>query len=144
VAPDSTPEWFREDSSYAGGALKDVFQVEFHMVPVADRKAAIDSVGGTVIGGTRDGPDDIGLYFIHLPGAGSGDSLDTLAEVLRRQPAVRAVLVLVKLEERWRRPNDGAGWQTSDWRRSPLVAPGENWAFEEVNLPLAWACHCGR
>lgn len=90
VAPDSTPAWFAHDSSWIEqrSVLKRVVLTIFRSgTDVAQRKAAIDSVGGRVVGGHRGDAASDGYYFVEIPSAVSLDALAN-ADVLRRQPVV--------------------------------------------------------
>jgi hypothetical protein len=115
VAPDTTPQWIYHDTSFtAGGDLKRILDVEFDDVSASIKKAAVDSVGGTVIGGSRPMPGHQGFYLIHVPGAATSDSLRKLAAVLRRQPGVRSARPLSKGIRSWLKPADGPGWARTE------------------------------
>lgn len=144
VAPDSTPAWFLDDSSYVGTTvLKQVLQVEFNDVSVVARQGALDSVGGIVIGGVVFGPSHQGIYFVRVPGAVTVDSLIALTETLERQLAVKRADLITRGKPAWRKPRDGAGWRDSSWALTPAAAAGENWALEAIAAPSAWGCSVG-
>jgi len=75
VAPDTTPSWFYDDSSYTSSSpknLKRVIGIEFHKgADLAARKQVVRSLGGQVAGGWRFSPTREGLYAVLLPRAQS-------------------------------------------------------------------------
>ncbi len=105
-----------------------------------EKQAALDLVGGRVIGGGW------GAYYVLVPLDNSAqgavwtaiDRLVTLPQVLRADPDVTAGLISYS-----RRPDDGAGWNPTDWSVRAALATGDNWGHEAVELPLAWGCETG-
>jgi hypothetical protein len=100
-APDTVPGWFSDDTSYTQSGpryLKHIAGIQFH--PYAsqeDRQAAIDSVGGRVVGGWRPSPKIEGFYAVHLPDGGEHARLLELLAKLRALPHVRAAITIVSL-----------------------------------------------
>jgi hypothetical protein len=71
-----------------GPYRKDIVLVEFRSgASRAARKAAIDSVGGRVVGGEQDEDGEDGAYYIRIKG-GTTAALLTAVEILQRQPQV--------------------------------------------------------
>ena len=86
------PAWFKDDSSYldrsAGGWLKRVIMVAFDSnATQAERQAALDSVGGIVVGGVRLDAS-YGFYYIYVPSASTAQALLAAMDILDRQPKV--------------------------------------------------------
>src|SRR6185437_12012865 len=76
---------------------------------------------------------------------GATDQLRGMSSVAVAGPDAVDTAILL-----YRRPNDGASWQKSNWRLSPdsaFSAPGapiaDNWGPEAVAGPLAWGCSVG-
>ncbi len=89
-APDSTPAWFAEDANWNQyESLERVAEVRFRReASRSQRQAAIDSVGGLVVGGLRRPSAVEGIYYVLIPGAVGEDALLTALEVLTRQAGV--------------------------------------------------------
>lgn len=89
--PDSQPQWFRDDSSWAGsthkGALKGVVSLCFKDSATAqERQLAVAFAGGIIVGGEPvDGGD--GCYYMKAPNNGA-DPLDTAINRLESLPQV--------------------------------------------------------
>lgn len=110
----------------------------------ADRRAAIDSIQGEVIGGTSMGR---GLLHVRFPLNGdsiSAGPVDRAVQKLRSLPQVERV------NYDWKKtigvptyltPIDGAGF--ASWRVLPNAADGDNWGLEAIAAPLAWGCTTG-
>jgi hypothetical protein len=145
VAPDSEPAWFAIDSNRtASGVMKRVLDLRFLAGATPEQKqAAVDSVGGIVVGGYHLSNDPVGVYIIHMPTVTTDSGLLARRLVLRRQPGVEWAHFVGGGKPSGLRPNDGSGWQSKDWDFRRDSSKNENWAFEEVNLPLAWGCQTG-
>lgn len=145
VAPDTTPAWFFVDTNFTStGLMKRMLKVRFELdATIAQKKAAVDSVGGVVVGGYRLTDDPEGVYYIHMPDVMNLSDLLDRSRRLERQPGVRLAGVVEFGRPSGRRPRDGVGWATGDWTFSRDAPHTENWAFREVNLPLAWGCQSG-
>jgi hypothetical protein len=144
VAPDSTPAWFGNDSSWSSGRLKRVLIVRFTAGATASQKsAALDSVGGIVVGGYHLTQDSLGTYYIYIPSIASDSALFARSWVLNRQPGVVEAGIVLKGVPSGQRPEDGLFWKRKDWIFNRDSSNFETWAFEEVNLPLAWGCQTG-
>jgi hypothetical protein len=90
-APDTTPGWFHHDSNIAGNYVKGVVGVIFHEgTSLADRQAAIDKVGGEVVGGWRFTPDREGIYAVKVDDGGDREKLLELMERLDALPQVKS------------------------------------------------------
>jgi hypothetical protein len=138
----------RNDARFSFAFFRDVVAVLFSpTATVAQRQAAVDSVGGSVIGGVRlDGVD--GFYLIGVLPDSQNDGVLNAAERLNGMAGVRVAMPDFVLENpaAYRRPNDGAGWQRADWTLVPDSAYNSltaNWAQEAVAAPLAWGCETG-
>jgi hypothetical protein len=144
VAPDSTPAWFRDDSSWTDGTLKRVLAVYFVAgTSVESRTAALDSVGARVVGGNAYGGALEGAYYVYLPNAATYAVLEAAIEVLERQPQVAHVILGVKARRLSRRPKDHPTWSDTSWKLNPDSASGTNWPQEAVAAPLGWGCSTG-
>ena len=145
VAPDSTPAWFGNDSSYsANGLLKRVLDVRFISTATQTQKqAAVDSVAGIVVGGYHLSNDSIGVYTVYMPDVINDSALLARRERLKRQPGVDRALLRELGKPSGVRPVDGVSWRLGDWAFNRDSSSNENWAFEEVSLPLAWGCQSG-
>lgn len=124
---------------FAGTATKNTVWVRFkESVTSADRRAAIDSIQGELVGGSNF----IRSHLVRFPLNGDSSS---------RAPLHRAVDKLKSLSQvydvryDWTdmgiapthlRPNDGALF--SMWRLNPATADSANWGPEAVAGPLAW------
>ena len=95
-APDSVPAWVYADSNIVSGSpyvsapfLRDIIVVTFRpSAPQAERQAAIDLVGGVVVGGAR-APGAEGDYYVRVATADRGK---TLLETAKRLSALSQVL----------------------------------------------------
>lgn len=132
------------DPSHPGLYLKGMLLVLFYeTASQAERQAALDHVGGTVIGGTRSFGAD-GFYFVRVPG---GDSLHVLFAAgasLEALPAVEyaAPPILDGIVDSHRLPTDASGlWE--QWALRPEGASGPNRALELIEAPMAWGCSTG-
>ncbi|MBX6332123.1 MAG: S8 family serine peptidase [Gemmatimonadaceae bacterium] len=147
--PDSTPVWFKDDSSWGAGDTTVRVSYVKHIVGVVfkdgtslqDRQLATAYVDGTVVGGeVVDGTE--GVYYLHIPAAGSSAQLDTVIDKLMSLPQVDAASLYTDADWSYLRPHDGANWQT--WKLDPDSAAGEqNWALEAIAAPYAWGCSTG-
>ena len=89
VAPDTVPAWFGHDSSYSNVFLKHIIAVRFDATATtADRRHAIESVCGRVVGGWRMAGGREGFYAVQVPDGGDERRLDELVERIQAQPGV--------------------------------------------------------
>ena len=111
--------------------------------PPSARQAAIDAIGGRVIGGVRI--DDGGVYYVTIVDDGTTVPLFNAINVLKALPDVEmASPEALPLGPGYLRPTDGLNWKPSDWQVNPSLSPGgDNWALEEISAPLAWGCSVG-
>lgn len=148
IAPDTTPAWVNSGDSIdaTGQFVKNVVMVMFaDGATQAQRQAAVDLVGATVIGGIRV-PIAEGIYLLYVPGAGSITAADSVMDQLLALPQVATVALNMVLSAQFRRPNDGADW--SSWNLYPdSIGPSatlhHNWPLEAINAPMAWGCSVG-
>lgn len=110
----------------------------------AERQAAIDGVGGEVIGGMRMKFSE-GDYLVRVEDDGTGAGLKAAADLLNAHPAVLAAgpEYLFDPEELLlsRMPVDGSGWD--DYSIDRVDTSGERWGLEAISAPLAWGCETG-
>lgn len=94
--PDTLPAWVYADSNIVSGSpyssapfLRDIIVVTFRpSATQAERQAAIDLVGGVVVGGARS-PGAEGDYYVRVA---TGDRGRTLVETAKRLSALSQVL----------------------------------------------------
>jgi hypothetical protein len=92
AAPDSVPAWLRSDSSIAGpsryiagGFVRNLVGIRFGSEATpAQRRSAIELVGGRLIGGHRA----IGVYLVWVADPGDGSGIERAAVRLRALPYV--------------------------------------------------------
>lgn len=102
----------------------------------AEKQAAVDQAGGTVIGG------DGAFYFVKV--AEGSVPVWTAIDRLSSLPQVdEALPYLFALDASYRRPNNGAGWDRASWEVHPDSAHGLNWGPEAMSAPSAWGCETG-
>lgn len=112
---------------------------------VAQKQAAISSVGGSVIGGTASNLGE-GVYIVRVPLADTPAKLVRVALSLMDLPQVAAAYLIDTSDpdfSSYLRPNDGPGMQKVDWASNRQSAAGDNWALERIEAPLAWGCGTG-
>jgi subtilisin family serine protease len=152
VAPDSVPAGMYADSNIVPlvdgdqvKLVKNIVLVAFNEgADVAQRGAAITSIGGVVVGGRPTVGGD-GIYFVRTPTSGPSAvmsavrALDLLSQVAAASPEV------VSDDGRvldYRVPRDSVA--VGQWSIRPEVSTSDaNWAFERVSAPLAWGCSVG-
>ncbi len=143
-APDTVPAWFRHDSSHVGGMLKRIVVVRFRTgASQSERQAAVNLVGGTVVGGWRPASGGEGYYNILVADDGSGSELSQAILVLEQVPAVIYANRTGRVRLFSRRPNDGPGWQRNDWNLGFGTNLDNVWGFKDLRAPLAWGCEAG-
>lgn len=150
--PDSVPrQLFDSLGSVSGPPLDSAYRKDIVIVTFtpsasqSQRQAAIDSVGGEVVGGRRLTGDLDGDYYVRIVGGTTG-ALQSAVNVLSRQSGVSFVglwrMYAVPMES-YRRPNDGPGWNSWLLDPSKTSSTRPNWALEYVNAPMAWGCSTG-
>ncbi len=110
----------------------------------AEKDAVLATVGGgVVLGGTPTNPSFAdGFYLVRFDSINGGAAVLDAREALAAHPSVITALPLLRSEAAWRQPNDGVGdW--SMWSPDRSAIGGENWALQQIGLPLAWACETG-
>jgi hypothetical protein len=155
-APDSIPPGFYNSANVmvnspyfalSKRAVKGIVAVRFNETATRDeRQAAVDMVGGTVVGGHRVNPAIEGSYFVQVTDDGSGAQVKAAIDALDVLPAVANV----KAEYVWL-PEEFAAWVgpeddgdfTPGWQNRPSAANGDNWALEAIAAPDAWTCTTG-
>ena len=111
--PDTLPEWVYHDSTMTRTHFKHLLYVGFKSdATPLQRRRALAAVCGQVIGGwpmPRPDRNSNGWYAVQVEDYSNRDRLDSLAEVLQRQPGVRSAgsdLVLYAgpalIEQDWR------------------------------------------
>jgi hypothetical protein len=144
--PGGVPDWIEADSSVSSDGLntKGIAVVIFmETATLSERRAAMDSVSGAVVGGDTLSSGD-GYYYLQVPDSGDGAQLRSAIAKLGTLPQVEnASLDYRIVDAAYLRPNDGAGWRVSDWRTSADSADGTNWALEAIAAPFAWGCSTG-
>ena len=111
--------------------------------PQASKQAAIDAIGGQVVGGNRSGNG--GIYYVTIVDDGTPTPLFNAINTLKTFPDVEiARAEALALAPGYLRPQDGSGWKRSNWEVNSNAPPsGDNWALEEIAAPLAWGCSVG-
>ena len=116
VAPDSSPTWLAADSAFTNEIAKSALVVKFTPnATVADKSAALDSVGGVVVGGDPGFGGSDGPYIVWVP-ATNLESLFAFIAVLKRQPNVARVDIIPRARDNGRRPIDDAGRDAASCR----------------------------
>lgn len=95
--PDSSPRWLEDDSSYFADfpVAKSAIEVRFRDgTTLAERKAALDLIGGAVVGGTRFEPAE-GSYIIRIP-ISDRDGLERALSALERLPYVEVASEIMR------------------------------------------------
>jgi subtilisin family serine protease len=155
-APDTIPEGFYDapnvilDSPYftiSRRAVKDIVAIRFEATATRDeRQAAVDLIGGTVVGGHRPSPIMEGSYFVLISDDGTGMLINAAIDTLSSLPTVAtAQPELLWLPDEWLsyiEPTD-AGSFARPWQTNPTLANGTNWGLEAVAAPHAWGCTTG-
>lgn len=147
-APDTIPAWVYQPENFDSNTasitapfVKSVVMVEFEAgTPVTGRQAAIDSVGGTVIGGRRYESGE-GLYYVSVQDTAQGGGLLSAIDKLKTLPQVAFATFDFLDEAAWRVAADGPGWNAWHLNRDTLT--GRNWGLEAVLGPMAWGCETG-
>ncbi|MGH7709951.1 MAG: S8 family peptidase [Gemmatimonadaceae bacterium] len=128
-------------------AIPDLLGVRFVIgATQAQRQTAIDAVRGLVVGGWRSPSENDGTYYVLVPAQRSDSLLLVAAETLLSLPQVSTAEVLYRIppdETAYRRPNDGAGFESPSWAVMSSQSAGANWALEFISAPLAWGCATG-
>ncbi len=143
--PDGVPDWVLADSSISSNGIntKGVVVVTFTSASTqASRTAAIDSVGGTVVGGVRVSDD--GYYYIQVADGEGGAQLEAAIGKLSSLPQIAHASPEYRLTfEHYLRPQDGSGWSRANWTLSPDSVSGQTWALDAIAAPFAWGCATG-
>ncbi|HEU0300505.1 MAG TPA: S8 family serine peptidase [Longimicrobium sp.] len=152
AAPDGVPDWVYAPANIStnlpqlsGTYLRQFVTVMFAPgTPQDERQAAVNAVGGTVVGGRRL-PEGDGMYYVQLADDGTAaplvkamDRLEGLPQVIGAsaemfQPAEEALAYIA--------PVDGPDYQS--WRPRAALADSANWALEAIHAPAAWGCTTG-
>lgn len=90
IVPDSVPRMYYDRSNHIRAAdgtyLRDIIVVAFKNGTTQEqREAAIDLVGGTVVGGKRISAR-LGYYVVRVPANGSADRLWELVDLVAQLP----------------------------------------------------------
>ncbi|MDB4951222.1 MAG: peptidase [Gemmatimonadetes bacterium] len=133
-----------DDSRFGGSVPRNLVVLGFKPgVSSEERQAAVDAVGGRVIGGSRWGQG--GIYLIRIGDDGTPEPLYAAIKLLKALPQVNIALadLYVPVGPQYLLPNDGHGFGTRDWTTDPDSAAGDNWGLEAISAPLAWGCVTG-
>lgn len=133
----SGPNLIRRHPRMSGPYPRSVVAVVFTETASAEeRQAAVNGVGGVVIGGN-------GAHYYVLVHEGA-DPVWSAVDALAPLPQVEAASpVMYNVATAYRRPNNQAGWQRADWQIHPDSARGQNWGPEAIAAPSAWGCETG-
>lgn len=151
VAPDSIPASLI--NALPTLTLSDGSQLKAELLAVlfyetasqSARQAAIASIGGVVVGGRRSFGTD-GWYFVRVPTATTLPAIGAVTATLRNNPHVEFATeytISVPDGSSWAKPQDGPGWNRSDWQVDALGAVGASSALGRLRAPLAWGCSTG-
>ena len=119
VAPDTIPVAFITSlpvlTDAAGQQMRSQLVVALFLETATQpsRQAAIDLIGGTVIGGRQSFQGD-GWYIVRVPWATSPNLLAAAVDSVSKHPAVELAgeyTLGAPNDESWVRPNDGPDWQ---------------------------------
>lgn len=139
-------ELYQESNVIAGSRLatgpypRNVVVVVFHRAATqGERQAAIDLVGGEVVGGYPQS----GIYLVKAPEDGTDAPLVSAIEKLSTLPQVASAEPDFFLSNSHEKPQDGTGWQRPQWEVDADSASGANWGMERIAAPLAWGCEAG-
>lgn len=143
------PDQILNDSPYfslSDKVLKNIVSVRFEDgASQAARQAAVDLVGGELVGG-QPFPGMEGYYLIRVEDEGAGRQMSEAIDLLNVTPgvAVAEPEYLFDHGERaqWLKPKEDGAWSI-DWQLDPAKADGKNWALEAISAPLAWECNTG-
>jgi len=103
--PDTTAAWVEADSNTGGRsgptAIGVAYQKRILMVvfqpsaTLMDRRLAIASVNGAVVGGRRATDGVSGWYIVQVPDDGTGTGVLAARAILRKQPQVKSAIVSI-------------------------------------------------
>jgi hypothetical protein len=121
----------------SGPYPRNVVAVAFDSTATDDEKqAAVDHVGGTVVGG------DGAHYYVRV--TDGAEPVWLAVDRLSGLPQIEhAVPYMMGVSASYLRPNNGTGWQRADWEVHPDSARGRNWGPEAMAVPAAWGCETG-
>jgi len=149
-APDTVPQWVFADSNLvtntehsAGTFPRNVVSILFREGSTREqRQAAIDLIGGEVVGGVPV-LGGRGFYLVRITHDGTDAPLFEAIRRLQELPQVEFAgpEYVLKSPGNYLTPAEGPGWQV--WRVDADSADGENWALERIAAPLAWGCSIG-
>lgn len=112
------------------------------------KEAALEAVGGVIVGGWYKAP--FGRFLIRIPTDTSHQSLFQAEATLRAHPAVAGASIehLIGGVGVFQRPMDGAGWGRSDYLidANGAYQPSiwrPTWHLSAISAPLAWGCSVG-
>ena len=96
--PDTLPAWFQDDSSWGNVYLKHIIAVRFDSTATtADRRRAIESVCGRVVGGWRLAGPSEDIYAVQVPDGGDEERPVEFVERIQAQPGVASAGMEPKL-----------------------------------------------
>jgi subtilase family protein len=147
-APATLPSWVyastnldSNTTALPGVFLKEIVIVEFKpSATQSQRQAAVDLVGGSVIGGVPSSAGE-GHYYLQITDSTRGAGLVSAVQQLESLPQVQLATYEFDVAPMFRRPADNATW--SSWHIDRKSLSSENWALEAVLAPMAWGCSTG-
>jgi hypothetical protein len=143
------PDQILNDSPYfslSDKVLKNIVSIRFEDgASQAARQAAVDVVGGELVGG-QPFPGMEGYYLIRVEDEGTGRQMSEAIDLLNTTPGVAVAepeyLFDPGEQSLWLTPKDDGGW-SNEWQLNSTKADGKNWALEAISAPLAWGCSTG-
>jgi len=152
VAPDNMPSALFDSLGVVSAAnghgvpwTRAIVAVTFKWnATAAERQAAVQAIGGTVVGGHRWAAGD-GDYFVRISDTTMA-GIQAANAILRALPQVHhsfAHMVEPLDHSAYIKPNEGAGWNGWRLKYNETNATRPNWPLEAISAPLAWGCNGG-
>lgn len=150
MPPDSLPAHFYDDANWVENPPCRSLPIVRHLVAVwfkenatpEQRQAALDLVGGTVVGGVPI--SEQGLYLLWVDDNGTGAGVCQAVSALQALPYVELARPDYEVGPNYRKPKDSEEWK--EWRLDPRSVENfakPTWALEAIAAPLAWGCETG-
>lgn len=107
----------------------------------ATRQAAVDAIGGAVVGGGLGGA----AYMVRIGRDSTGQRLNQAIQLMRLQAGVLKVAkeYLLGIRPTFMKPSDGSGWRRIDWHVDTVGTSDTTWGLEQLRFPKAWGCETG-
>ncbi|HEX7119554.1 MAG TPA: hypothetical protein VF212_12240 [Longimicrobiales bacterium] len=152
-APDTAPHGFYDESNIRSGSacatarmLRGIVAVWFQEgTTQSEKQAAVDLIGGEVVGGFGAGDHDSeGIYYVRVEDDEEGKVLCEAIETLNALPQFSVAMPELLVYEFHREPDDGGDWAEAAWQVDPdVVRQSPRWGLEAIGAPLAWGCTTG-